>query len=166
MVPFYGQGMNAGFEDVRVLFEHIWAHPNNLSLALTNYSHERKSDAHTINDLAMQNYIEMRNNVTSRVYKFKKATEEFLDNFVPWMGVRTLYSYVSFSNVRYSEVVQRVRWQEEVLGKVGGVFALSVMIGLAIFVRRIESGAAGSGGSRLMEIGRKGLEVVRGWLRF
>lgn len=137
MVPFYGQGMNAGFEDVRVLFEHISAHPDNLSLALSNYSTERKADAHTINDLAMRNYIEMRDNVTSRLYKFRKAAEELMYAYAPWLGVRTLYSYVSFSNVRYSEVVRRVRWQQGVLDRVVKMLTLGWTLGAAVLVRRM-----------------------------
>jgi len=167
MVPFYGQGMNAGFEDVRVLFEHIWAHPDNLSLALHNYTAERKADAHTINDLAMRNYIEMRDNVTSGFYKFRKATEELMYAYAPWLGVRTLYSYVSFSNVRYSEVVRRVMWQQGVLDRVGGMLAMGVMVGAVVLVRRIVGeGAGGVGrGGVWMELGKSGLRVVKGWLR-
>lgn len=161
MVPFYGQGMNAGFEDVRVLFEHMWAHPDNLALALANYTAERRVDAHVINDLAMKNYIEMRDNVTNSVYKFRKATEELLDAYVPWLGVRTLYSYVSFSNVRYSEVVRRVRRQQGVLDRVGVVVALGAMVGAAVTVRRMMGGT----GVGLMELGKGGLGVMRAWLR-
>lgn len=157
--------MNAGFEDVRVLFEHIWAHPDNLSLALSNYTTERKADAHTINDLAMRNYIEMRDNVTSRLYKFRKATEELMYAYVPWLGVRTLYSYVSFSNVRYSEVVRRVRWQQGVLDRVGGVVGLGVIVGAAALVRNMIGGGGVGRGGRWMELGWSGLGAVRGWLR-
>jgi len=152
MVPFYGQGMNTGFEDVRVLFDHISAHPNDLAVALSLYSKERGVDAHAINDLAIQNYIEMRDNVTSRLYKLRKITEELLYAYAPWLGVRTLYSYVSFSNVRYSEVVRRVKWQQEVLNKVGWILALGSMVGLAALLRKTAAG----GHRRYLTVGRKG----------
>lgn len=164
MVPFYGQGMNAGFEDVRVLFEHISAHPDNLALALSNYTRERKADAHTINDLAMRNYIEMRDNVTSRLYKFRKATEEILYAYTPFLGIRTLYSYVSFSNVRYSEVVQRVNWQQGVLNRMGGMLALGVMVGAATLVRRMMGGGTQTRAGKFLEMGSKGLGLLGTWL--
>ncbi|KAK6502825.1 kynurenine 3-monooxygenase, mitochondrial precursor [Arthrobotrys musiformis] len=128
MVPFYGQGMNCGFEDVRTLWEHISSTPS-LTDALTSYTLERQRDLHVINDLAMNNYIEMRSSVTSRTYLLKKGFQEFLYSWFPWMGVRTLYSMVSFSNIPYSEVVKRVKRQEKALGIAAQVVGL-VGVGL------------------------------------
>ena len=120
MVPFYGQGMNCGFEDVRVLWEHISNDPT-IEKALDNYTIERHPDATTICDLAMNNYIEMRASVTSKRYLLKKATQEFFYHWLPCMGIRTMYSMVSFSNIRYSEVVKRVKRQELILGAFGWI---------------------------------------------
>ncbi|KAK6340878.1 kynurenine 3-monooxygenase, mitochondrial precursor [Orbilia brochopaga] len=118
MVPFYGQGMNCGFEDVRVLWEHI-CNDATLTEALDNYTAERHPDCVVINDLAMNNYVEMRASVTSTSYLLKKHFQEFLYSWFPCLGVRTLYSMISFSNIRYSEVMKRVKRQERVLGAMG-----------------------------------------------
>jgi len=118
MVPFYGQGMNAGLEDVRVLFEHLDAHPvttTGRAAALGAYSLERVPDAHTINDLALANYWEMHAGVRSPWYLLRKKIEEFLADKVPGTSFATQYSRVSFSNQRYSGVSQAVARQGRLL---------------------------------------------------
>ncbi|EHL01825.1 putative Kynurenine 3-monooxygenase [Glarea lozoyensis 74030] len=75
MVPFYGQGMNAGLEDIRILFEILDKYPSRAE-ALAKYSEYRKEDAHVINDLALQNYVEMRASVVSPFYSARKWLEE------------------------------------------------------------------------------------------
>ncbi|KIW50879.1 hypothetical protein PV05_09659 [Exophiala xenobiotica] len=114
MVPFYGQGMNAGMESVRVLFSQLDEYPNTAE-ALTKYTDQRTKDAHTIADLALGNYAEMRHSVTSPLYKWRKYIEETLDKYFPSLGWATQYSRVSFSNLRYSEVVQHSKSQKQIL---------------------------------------------------
>ena len=124
MVPFYGQGMNAGLEDVRVLFCHLDDQPATAvgrQTALDFYSKERVADAHTINDLALGNYWEMHAGVTSPVYLFRKTAEEFLSDKLPSTGFKTQYSRVSFSNQRYSEVKDVVARQSKIL--IGGMLS-------------------------------------------
>jgi kynurenine 3-monooxygenase len=128
MVPFYGQGMNAGFEDVRVLFSFLDKHtPTSISshtgteisqyraIALAEYSAQRTEDAHAINDLALQNYIEMRASVVDPVYKVRKWLEEKISVWMPRLGWQTKYSMVSFGNRRYSEVVRQSERQGKLL---------------------------------------------------
>ncbi|OAP62361.1 hypothetical protein AYL99_04564 [Fonsecaea erecta] len=114
MVPFYGQGMNAGLESVRVLFSKLDESPDRAE-ALAKYSAERTEDAHVIADLALANYIEMRSSVTSPLYKLRKYIEERLDKYVPSWGWATQYARVSFSNMRYSEVIKRSKSQKRIL---------------------------------------------------
>ena len=129
MVPFYGQGMNAGLEDVRVFFS-IWDNTSEASSsditgiraeALAAYSRQREPDAHAINDLALQNYIEMRSSVVSRSYQWRKWLEEKLSVWVPSLGWATKYSGVSFGNERYSEIVRKSDRQGRllVMGMIG-----------------------------------------------
>ncbi|RMJ10649.1 Kynurenine 3-monooxygenase [Fusarium kuroshium] len=134
MVPFYGQGMNAGMEDVRILFSILDKHaqieesndPSNQSttstaaafersLALAEYSAVRPFDAHAINDLALQNYVEMRSSVLSRRYRLRKFLEEFMSVHFPRMGWQTKYSRVSFSNEGYLDVIKKSDSQGKVL---------------------------------------------------
>jgi kynurenine 3-monooxygenase len=157
MVPFYGQGMNAGLEDVRILFSIMDKHAigeindphdhetkdvaSRRALALKEYSEVRAVDAHAINDLALQNYVEMRASVLSPLYRVRKSLEEFLSVHVPSLGWHTQYSRVSFGNERYSEVVARSRHQGKILTR--GLLALLVsplLLGsLGIFLARHRS---------------------------
>ncbi|KAK9451847.1 uncharacterized protein V1518DRAFT_409705 [Limtongia smithiae] len=110
MVPFYGQGMNCGFEDVQRLFELIRT-TNSMTTALSQYTTTRKADLFAISDLAMANYVEMRSTVTSRLYLARKTTEELLYKYVPQLQIRTLYNMVSFSSTPYSIALRRSMWQ-------------------------------------------------------
>ena len=130
MVPFYGQGMNAGLEDVRVLFQHLDAQPN-IAQALDAYTEERVPDAHAIVDLSMQNFEEMRSSVTNPLYKARKAVEEWISVLAPWTGVRTQYSRVSFGDEGYASVVSGVERQGKILGW-GGVGVSLATVGLGL----------------------------------
>uniref|UniRef100_A0A1B6DBJ4 FAD-binding domain-containing protein n=1 Tax=Clastoptera arizonana TaxID=38151 RepID=A0A1B6DBJ4_9HEMI len=72
MVPFYGQGMNAGFEDCRLLDELLTKFNWNLTIALNEFSTTRNPNAQAICDLAIYNYIEMRDLVAKKVIPFEK----------------------------------------------------------------------------------------------
>ncbi len=114
MVPFYGQGMNAGLESVRVLFSKLDA-ISDRAAALEAFTAERSEDARVVADLALANYTEMRSSVTSPLYKWRKWIEEQLDKYIPNWGWATQYSRVSFSNMRYSDVIKRSRSQKHIL---------------------------------------------------
>lgn len=132
MVPFYGQGMNAGLEDVRVLFQHLDRHaftPSGRAAALDAYNAERVADAHAINDLAYGNYWEMHAGVQSTPYLVRKKLEEFLSDKLPALGFATQYRRVSFTNQRYSEVVEAVASQRKVL--VSGLWSSVAVAGIA-----------------------------------
>ncbi|KAK8121762.1 hypothetical protein PG984_010432 [Apiospora sp. TS-2023a] len=138
MVPFYGQGMNAGLEDVRTLFALLDKHEAleesndpaadpavaaadpavQRRAALAEYSAVRAPDAHAINDLALQNYVEMRASVLSPTYRMRKSLEEWLSVWVPRLGWQTKYARVSFSNERYSEVIAKSEHQGKVITRV------------------------------------------------
>lgn len=121
MVPFYGQGMNAGLEDVQTLFTFLDKHAGgDRAKALEEYTAQRVPDAHSINDLALQNYVEMRASVLSPTYRLRKFLEESLSKYLPSLGWQTKYSRVSFSNERYSEVIARSDYQGKVLMRVFG----------------------------------------------
>jgi kynurenine 3-monooxygenase len=157
MVPFYGQGMNAGLEDVRTLFSVIDKHTivegkdsdsselddatSLRELALMEYSTLRVADAHAINDLALQNYVEMRASVLSRMYRMRKFVEEFLSSHFPSLGWHTQYSRVSFGNERYSEVVKRSQHQGKILtrGLLGLLFGPLLLGSMGIIWTRHRS---------------------------
>jgi kynurenine 3-monooxygenase len=130
MVPFYGQGMNAGFESVNTLFKHIRAQPSDMKTALQAYTNERQPDAWAIAELAMRNHYEMRSGVTKRGYLLRKWVEEACAKWVPSLGIKTLYSMVSFGNDRYSLVLQKAEKQAKAEERVLGVLLAVVLVNL------------------------------------
>lgn len=145
VLPFYGQGLNAGLEDIRVLFECLDKHGSyNLDAspdarrearakAFQAYTDQRCADTHAINDLSKQNYLEMRWGVKTPLYKLRKSVEEALDRYVPSLGWQTQYSRVSFSNQRYSDVIRSARWQGRILA-LGLATTLISTVGVIAYV--------------------------------
>ena len=140
MVPFYGQGMNAGLEDVRVLFDYLDGYgvydptcPDPESRtevrkeALQAYTSQRTPDAFAINNLGLRNYEEMRSGVTSPLYRLRKWVEEKVSVCLPILGWETQYSRVSFENGRYSEVEKAVGRQGRILVGTLGIVVFGVM---------------------------------------
>jgi kynurenine 3-monooxygenase len=147
MVPFYGQGMNAGLEDVRILFENLDrgmlysatspAEAKDFrAKALEAYTNFRRPDAHAISSLALQNYVEMRSSVTSPLYKIRKRIEEFLSKYVPGLGWETQYARVSFSNERYGIVGQKALRQGRILAWILGAVGMGGLSVVLAFVVR------------------------------
>jgi len=154
MVPFYGQGMNCGFEDVQVLAGILDKHkitavrphqhhedpkglhqPSDLEIALNTYSELRHADVVAICNLSMYNHYEMRAAVTSRAYLARKYLEAKLHLLFP-TRVIPLYTMVSFSRIRYSEVVKRWRAQTWWLNALGwSAAAGTVLAGLVLGMR-------------------------------
>ncbi|KAF8610136.1 FAD/NAD-binding domain-containing protein [Ceratobasidium sp. AG-I] len=113
MTPFYGQGLNCGLEDVRVLMSTLQsfgvspvssaAEPasedKQLSQALAYYSEHRHKDLVAICDLAMNNYVEMRHSVTTPLYRLRKWVDETLSRFtpfVPWQNLIPILGETTF----------------------------------------------------------------------
>lgn len=148
ILPFYGQGLNAGLEDVRVLFSILDSHgvyDRTVSSqarsiirhdALQAYTAQRCPDVHAINDLSKGNYLEMSKNVKTPLYKLRKTVEDMLERYFPRLGWRTQYSRVSFSIQRYSEVVSTVKYQGELLTYGAGLLAASSLAGITALIFR------------------------------
>ncbi|XP_031638523.1 kynurenine 3-monooxygenase-like [Contarinia nasturtii] len=117
MVPFYGQGMNAGFEDCRLLGEILDRHHNCIRIALKEFSDSRHEDAEAICDLAMYNYIEMRDLVRSKSYRLRKLLDDFLYRNIPKYWI-PLYNSVSFSHMPYKRCIDNRKWQDKILSRI------------------------------------------------
>ncbi|KAM6956802.1 kynurenine 3-monooxygenase [Aplochiton taeniatus] len=116
VVPFYGQGMNAGFEDCLVFNEIMDQLNEDLSAVLPEYTRVRVPDDHAIADLAMYNYVEMRAHVNSKWFLFRKYVDNFLHIVMP-TTIIPLYTMVTFSRTRYHEAVKRWHWQDKVINQ-------------------------------------------------
>ncbi|XP_056422873.1 kynurenine 3-monooxygenase isoform X3 [Hyla sarda] len=114
VVPFYGQGMNAGFEDCHVFSELMEQCSNDFNTCVPEFSRLRVPDAHAISDLAMYNYKEMRSHVNSKWFLYRKYIDNFLHMLMPSTFI-PLYSMVTFTRIRYHKVVLRWKWQNRVI---------------------------------------------------
>lgn len=118
IVPFYGQGMNCGFEDCRILDELIDKHQDNWKIILQEFQTLRKPDADAIADLAIFNFTEMRERTADPKFLLQKKIEAKLYEKYPdkWIPV---YTAVTFSpHVRYSEALRRNEMQESIMQQV------------------------------------------------
>jgi kynurenine 3-monooxygenase len=113
IVPFFGQGMNAGFEDCTVL-DGILAREPRWEHAFAELSETRKPDADAIADLAVENFVEMRDRVADPEFFLWKQVEAELSRR---MGGAYLnrYQLVTFTRVPYREALQAGRIQQEIL---------------------------------------------------
>jgi len=109
VVPFYGQGMNAAFEDCTVLGAILDEHGTaDIPGAISRFARERKPDADAIADLAIDNFVEMRSRVADEAFLQRKVLEACLTRAFP-EHYRSLYEYVTFSGVPYAEARRRAR---------------------------------------------------------
>ncbi len=118
VVPFYGQGMNAGFEDCYVLNQLLDKHADDWSEALPEYQKYRKPDNDAIAQLALDNFVEMRDLVADEDFLLRKKIEARLHELFPeeWIP---LYSMVTFKeDMRYSEALKNGTLQRQVMDKV------------------------------------------------
>ncbi len=113
IVPFYGQGMNAGLEDCLVLIQRLEEHNFNWKDAFREFSLMRKKDADAISQLALNNFIEMRDGVIDQEYlKLKQLEKEIQATSPDWTP---LYDLVSFSDIPYSDALKIGAMQKEYL---------------------------------------------------
>jgi kynurenine 3-monooxygenase len=128
VVPFYGQGMNAAFEDCVVLDECLAEFPLDRQRAFAQYFARRKENADALADLAVQNFIEMRDKTASRVFRAKKKLDHFLEAVLPGIYL-PLYTMVTFTRIPYAEAARRARFQDKLIF---GALSISILILLFI----------------------------------
>ncbi len=118
IVPFFGQGMNCGFEDCSVLNGLIEKHDDNWSDILSAYQKLRKPDGDAIADLALNNFIEMRDKVADPRFLLQKKIEAAFSKKYPdkWIPA---YAQVTFSpHIRYSEALINGQKQEAIMQEI------------------------------------------------
>ena len=115
-VPFYGQGMNAGFEDCFVMWE-LYNKCGNWKETFQEFQKIRKPDGDALQDLSLDNYYVMRDHVADKKFLLQKKIEAKLHKNYPdkWIP---LYSQVSFSTIRYSEAYKNGKKQEKIMKEI------------------------------------------------
>ncbi len=114
IVPFYGQGMNACFEDCYIVDQLAEKFDDDWSKVLPAFTQRRKPDADAIADLALYNYLEMRSRVAEETFHLRQQLGEGLSELFPreW---RPLYPMVTFSTIPYAEALERAEGQKKLL---------------------------------------------------
>jgi kynurenine 3-monooxygenase len=135
IVPFYGQGANCAFEDVVELDRCLDETGDSWKEALPEYERRRRENTEAIAQMALDNFVEMRDKVASPVFRFGKSVEHALERALPGTYV-SRYELVSFSTTPYAEVRRRVRRQHRILGAVVAGTVAALAAGVALLGRR------------------------------
>jgi kynurenine 3-monooxygenase len=133
VVPFYGQGMNAAFEDCVVLDECLAAFPENRERGFAEYFERRKVNADALADLAVQNFIEMRDKTASKAFRAKKKLDHGLEALLPGIYL-PLYTMVTFTRIPYAQASKRARLQDAIIFGTIATVCLVVAFLLARFL--------------------------------
>jgi len=118
IVPFYGQGMNAGFEDCTILNNMMNEFKDDWQKIIPTFQKTRKPDADAVGELALRNFIEMRDLVADKKFVLRKKIEKLLherhpDKYLP------LYAMVTFSEMPYSKALAIGKAQDAFFEKIG-----------------------------------------------
>jgi kynurenine 3-monooxygenase len=125
VVPFYGQGANAALEDVTILVDELHRHAD-WEPAFRAFFADRKPDADALAELALDNFVEMRDKVSSRRFRVESALRRRAHALFPQRFV-TLYEMVTFSRTPYAEAVARAERQDRMIIRTAGI-ALAVLV--------------------------------------
>jgi kynurenine 3-monooxygenase len=116
IVPFFGQGMNSGFEDVTLLDEELARSPSDFAPAFARFAEARKPDTEAIADLAVENFVEMRDKVSDPRFLRLRALEHELQEKMPGRYL-TRYQLVTFTRVPYRTALEAGRIQAQILNE-------------------------------------------------
>ena len=116
-VPFYGQGMNAGFEDCTVLWDLMKKHNEDWEKVFSEYQQTHKPNGDALQDLSLHNYHVMRDYVADPKFLLQKKIEARIFEKHPdkWMP---LYSQVTFSHIPYSEAIAIGKKQDKIMKEI------------------------------------------------
>lgn len=106
IVPFYGHGMNAGFEDIAVLNQMMQKYGDDWEMIFKEYEKERKPNADAIAELSYRNFMEMSSDTADESFLLRKKIEKLFAEKYPNLW-EPLYSMVTFSSEKtYSQALQ------------------------------------------------------------
>ena len=129
VVPFYGQGANAALEDVSILMDMLDARDDQWEPAFAAFFATRKPDTDALAELALDNFVEMRDKVAGRRFRATAALHRVIHRLFPRQFV-SLYELVTFSRTPYAQAVARAQRQGRraslVIAGLIGVLALIV----------------------------------------
>ncbi len=133
IVPFFGQGMNAAFEDCVALRDGLRAHGADFAAAFTAFETTRKHNAEAIADMALENFIEMRDKVASPLFRLKKRAGHALHKLFP-RSFTPLYNMVSFTTIPYAEARERARRQSQAIKNIAVILGVLFILIVALIL--------------------------------
>ena len=116
IVPFFGQGINCGFEDCTYLVELLDRHGADWSRVFAEFEKERKVNTDAIADMAIENFTEMRDRVADSQFLLTKKVELALEARYPNLFIPK-YAMVTFHRIPYSVALSRGAVQERILSE-------------------------------------------------
>jgi kynurenine 3-monooxygenase len=116
MVPFFGQGLNCGFEDCTTLTELLDLHGADWARVFSEFEGQRKTNTDAIADMAVENFVEMRDRVGDARFLFRKKVELALEQKYPGRFVPK-YAMVTFLRIPYSLALARGTVQDRMLAE-------------------------------------------------
>ena len=116
IVPFHGQGMNSSFEDCLVLDELLEKHTENWTQVFQQFSIQRKRDVDAIAEMALENYITMRDSVRHADFHLRKDVAWELETRFPEYFIPR-YSMVMFHHIPYALVFRRGNIQADIVAE-------------------------------------------------
>jgi kynurenine 3-monooxygenase len=134
IVPFYGQGMNCAFEDCVALADNLRS-----GQPLQAFTQSRKPNTDAIADMALENFVEMRDHVASRAFLLRKRVGHAVHRMFPRAFV-PLYDMISFSTIPYAQARQRARWQSRVLRRAAVTLAIFTILATVLVAMLIARG--------------------------
>jgi len=137
VIPFYGQGMNAAFEDCNVFDQLCTQYSGDMTKILPAFTSSRKLDCDAIAQLSAENYEEMRAKVASYAFLYRKKFEALIHRLFPYYFIPQ-YSMVAFTNMRYSEVITRRNKQKKWLDRLinSSATVVTVVLATTLFLKR------------------------------
>lgn len=136
VVPFYGQGVNCGFEDCLVFSDLLTKNAGDFTAAAAAYCAIRIADTDAIADLSMKNYTELRCLVSQPQFHWKHRVEGRLQHWFP-NQFTSIYKMVAFSHQPYHKALQQKLWQDKTVARVaylihpGAMLLLLIVLALA-----------------------------------
>ncbi|HZC71654.1 MAG TPA: NAD(P)/FAD-dependent oxidoreductase [Jatrophihabitans sp.] len=135
IVPFYGQGANCALEDCVEIDRCLSETGGDWTEALSRYQSRRKANCDAIAEMALDNFVEMRDRVNSKVFQAVTAGRHFLERRLPGTYV-SQYELVSFSTVPYAEIRGRMKRQDRATALVAGGLLAGSLAGVRGALRR------------------------------
>lgn len=154
VVPFYGQGMNAAFEDCAILDECLERHPDDYERAFGEHQSLRKRHTDALADLSVQNFIELRDKVRLPMFIARKQVEHVFERLFSRSWI-PLYTLISHMTIPYADAIERYNRQRRIARWLGAdVLVLAVASGIMCrnFARRAFDSAVPLGAHRLWSL--------------